>query len=216
MPDNVFKLGNYRYRPTTSSSKFFTLPVDFDQLDSGGYYTGATDSNVVVNSGFNDDIDNPIPQTFKSTKEKIKMIYSLEDCIKPFRPRSGINKASYFKNRHLGNSGANLAERPRYYMASRYDQFKYWTSYRTEFGQEYGVASSIRGSQYNIEDACPFVVYKENIPANRVVIKMQTHIGTENLGPFSSSIGSFSDPFYGETNQKTPSKWKIQFLMLMV
>jgi hypothetical protein len=41
---------------------------------------------------------------------------------------------------------------------------------------------------------------------------MQTHTGTENLGPFSSPTGSFSDPFYGELNQKVPSRWKIQFL----
>jgi hypothetical protein len=97
-------------------------------------------------------------------------------------------------------------------MPDKNDLFKYWTSYRTESGQEYGVASKVRGSQYDIEDACPFVVYKEKIPTNRVVIKMQTHTGTENLGPFSSSTGSFSDPFFGELNQKVPSKWKIQFL----
>ena len=41
---------------------------------------------------------------------------------------------------------------------------------------------------------------------------MQTHTGTQDLGPFSSSTGSFTDPFYGEVNQKVPSRWKIQFL----
>jgi hypothetical protein len=212
MPDNVFKLGNYRYRPTTPSSKFFTLPINFDQLDSGGYYTGATDSNVVVNSGFNDDINNPIPQTFKSTKEKIKMIYSLEDCIKPFRPRSGINKASYFKNRSLANSGASLAERPRYYMASRYDQFKYWTSYRTEDNSEYGIAKNITNGVYYIDDTAPFVVYKEQVPANRLIVKMQTNVGTVNLGPFTNGSTSTGDPFYGDVNKTTPSRWKIQYL----
>ena len=212
MPDNIFKLGNYRYRPTTSSSKFFTLPIDFDQLDSGGYYTGATDSNVVVNSGFNDDIANPIPQTFKSTKEKIKMIYSLEDCVKPFRPRSGINKASYFNSRFLANSGASLAERPRYYMASRYDQFKYWTSYRTEDNSEYGIAKNITNGNYYIDDTAPFVVYKEQVPANRLVVKMQTNVGTVNLGPFSNGAASSGDPFYGDVNKTTPSRWKVQYL----
>ena len=212
MPDNIFKLGNYRYRPTTSSSKFFTLPIDFDQLDSGGYYTGATDSNVVVNSGFNDDIANPIPQTFKSTKEKIKMIYSLEDCVKPFRPRSGINKASYFNNRFFSNSGARLAERPRYYMASRYDQFKYWTSYRTEDNSEYGIAKNITNGVYYIDDTAPFVVYKEQVPANRLVVKMQTNVGTVNLGPFSNGAASSGDPFYGDVNKTTPSRWKVQYL----
>jgi hypothetical protein len=212
MPDNIFKLGNYRYRPTTSSSKFFTLPIDFDQLDSGGYYTGATDSNVVVNSGFNDDIANPIPQTFKSTKEKIKMIYSLEDCVKPFRPRSGINKASYFNNRFLANSGASLAERPRYYMASRYDQFKYWTSYRTEDNSEYGIAKNVTNGVYYIDDTAPFVVYKEQVPANRLVVKMQTNVGTADLGPFKDGSKLIEDQFYGDVNKTTPSRWKIQYL----
>ena len=212
MPDNVFKLGNYRYRPTTPSSKFFTLPIDFDQLDSGGYYTGATDSNVVVNSGFNNDIENPVPQIFKPTKDKMKMIYSLEDCIKPFRPRSGINKASYFNNRFLANSGASLAERPRYYMASRHDQFKYWTSYRTEDNSEYGVAKNITNGNYYIDDTAPFVVYKDPVPANRLIVKMQTNVGTANLGPFSNGSRSIDDPLYGSANQTTPTRWKVQYL----
>jgi hypothetical protein len=212
MPDNVFKLGNYRYRPTTPSSKFFTLPIDFDQLDSGGYYTGATDSNVVVNSGFNNDIENPVPQIFKPTKDKMKMIYSLEDCIKPFRPRSGINKASYFNNRFLANSGASLAERPRYYMASRHDQFKYWTSYRTEDNSEYGVAKNITNGNYYIDDTAPFVVYKDPVPANRLIVKMQTNVGTANLGPFSNGSRSIDDPLYGSINQTTPDRWKVQYL----
>ena len=53
MPDNIQKLGNYRYRPTTSGSEYFTLPLTFDPLDSGNYYTGATDADVVVD----DDIE---------------------------------------------------------------------------------------------------------------------------------------------------------------
>jgi len=105
-----------------------------------------------------------------------------------------------------------MADRPRYYMPDKNDKFKYWTSYRTENGQEYGIASNVRGSQNSIEDACPFVVYKEKIPVNRVVVKMQTHTGTEDLGPFSSSTGTFADPFFGELNQQVPSKWKIQLL----
>ena len=129
MPDNIFKLGNYRYRPTDNTSQYFTLPNDFDSLDAGNYYTGATDADVVVDGGFE---DNNTPQSFTLTKDKLKLIYSLEDCLNPFRPRSGINKAAFFNNRSFSNSGAFLAQRPRYYMPSRYDQFKYFTSYRTE------------------------------------------------------------------------------------
>jgi hypothetical protein len=56
------------------------------------------------------------------------------------------------------------------------------------------------------------VVYKEPIPANRIVVKMQTHVGDLNLGPFGTESGSFDDPFFGNANKTTPVKWKIQYL----
>ena len=209
MPDNIFKVGNYRYRPRDNSSIYNTLPSTFDQLDEGNYYTGATDADVVVDGGFQND---GTPQQFTLTKDKMKMIYSLEDCLKPFRPRSGINKTLYMSGRYLANSGSDISERPRYYMPSRYDQFRYWTSYRTEDGNEYGVAKNISNGLYFIDDAVPFVVYKEQVPANRIVIKMQTNVGDVDLGPFTTSTGSISDPLFGEANKTTPSRWRVQYL----
>jgi hypothetical protein len=209
MPDNIYKLGNYRYRPTGSDVQYRTLPLTFDSLDEGNYYTGATDADVVVDGGFD---NSGVPQLFTSTKEKMKMIYSLEDCVKPFRPRSGINKASYFSNRYFANSGISLAERPRYYMASRYDQFRYWSSFRTEDNIERGIAKNVSNGLNYIDDAVPFVVYKEKVPANRLVVKMQTNVGTANLGNFTTSSGILPDPLYGATNKTTPVKWKIQYL----
>jgi hypothetical protein len=209
MPDNIFKLGNYRYRPTGTDVKFRTLPLTFDALDAGNYYTGATDADVIVDGGFT---NSNVPQLFKSTKEKINMLYSLEDCIKPFRPRSGINKASYFNNKYIANSGERLAERPRYYMPSRYDEFKYWSSFRTEDNVERGIAKNIVNGFNYIDDAVPFVVYKEKVPANRIVVKMQTNVGTANLGTMISQFGSLGDPLYGSSNKTTPVKWKIQYL----
>jgi hypothetical protein len=209
MPDNIFKLGNYRYRPTDNTSQYFTLPNDFDSLDAGNYYTGATDADVVVDGGFE---DNNTPQSFTLTKDKLKLIYSLEDCLNPFRPRSGINKAAFFNNRFFANSGASMAQRPRYYMPSRYDQFRYWTSYRTENNIERGIASIVSNDLHYIDDAVPFVVYKESVPANRLVVKMQTNVGDVDLGPFATSTGSIPDPLYGDTNRTTPARWKIQYL----
>jgi len=209
MPDNIFKLGNYRYRPTGSEVQYRTLPLTFDSLDVGNYYTGATDADVVVDGGFD---NSGAPQLFTSTKEKMKMIYSLEDCVKPFRPRSGINKASYFGNRYFANSGVSLAERPRYYMASRYDQFRYWSSFRTENNVERGIAKNVSNGLNYIDDAVPFVVYKEKVPANRLVVKMQTNVGTADLGNFIKDGKTFADPLYGATNKTTPLRWKIQYL----
>jgi hypothetical protein len=209
MPDNIFKLGNYRYRPTDNTSIFRTIPNTFDQLDSAGFYTGATDADVVIDGGYT---DNDTPQLFKSKKEKTNIIYSLEDCLKPFRPRSGINKASYFNNRFLSNSGTSMAQRPRYYMASRYDQFKYWSSYRTEDGIEHGIAKNKVGNLFYINDAAPFVVYKEQVPTNRLIVKMQTNVGTVDLGQVKTASSSIADPFYGATNKTTPTRWKVQYL----
>ena len=190
MPDNISKIGNYRYRSQEIDSQFLTLPNTFDNLDTGLYYTGATDADVTIDGGFKND---GTPQVFTSLKEKNKLIYSLEDCIKPFRPRSGINKAAFFKGKYLSNSGANLARRPRYYMPARDDQFKYWTSYRTENNIERGIAKIPVNGNYYIDDAVPFVVYKDSVPANRLIVKMQTHVGDINLGPFTDKTKDFED-----------------------
>ncbi len=209
MPDNTFKIGNYRYRPLGSNVQYRNLPIVFDPQDAGNYYTGATNSQITIDGGYQND---NTPQKFTLTKDKMNMIYSLEDCLKPFRPRSGINKPLYFNNRYLPNSGESIAERPRYYMPSRYDQFKYWTSYRTEDNVEHGIANNISNGLYYIDDTVPFVVYKNEVPTNRLVVKMQTNVGSVDLGPFTTSTGSLNDPFYGEANKTTPSRWKIQYL----
>jgi hypothetical protein len=209
MPDNIFKIGNYRYRQLDSNVQYRTLPIGFDPQDSGNYYTNATNSEMTIDGGYD---NNDTPQIFTLTKDKMNMIYSLEDCLKPFRPRSGINKPLYFNNRYLPNSGASMAERPRYYMPSRYDQFKYWTSYRTEENTEHGISNILSNGLNYINDSVPFVVYKEEVPANRIVVKMQTNTGSVDLGPFSNGATAFSDPFYGDSNKTTPSRWKIQYL----
>jgi hypothetical protein len=97
-------------------------------------------------------------------------------------------------------------------MPSRYDQFKYWTSYRTEESVERGIAKNKSNSLFYIDDAVPFVVYKNNVPTNRIVVKMQTNVGDVNLGPFKNGSAEFADPFFGATNKTTPSRWKIQYL----
>jgi hypothetical protein len=209
IPDNIFKIGNYRYRPNEIGDIYSNLPQSFDRLDIGDYYTDALRSNIVVDGGLTND---DTPQVFLSNKEKNDLFYSLEDCLAQFRPRSGINKSVYFPGKNIANSGSRLAERPRYYMPSRYDQFKYWTSYRTESGNEYGISNKILNSNFFIYDSVPFVVYKEKVPANRIIVKMQTNVGTADLGPFKTPSSTIPDPLYGDTNKTTPKKWKIQYL----
>lgn len=209
--DNVYMVGNYRYRPTDSGSSFYAITNTFSTLNTADY-EGATDADVVVDGGY---ADSQSPQTFLSIKEKEKMLFSLEDCLGKFRPRSGINKARYFPGRFTHHTTISMAKRPRYYMADKNDKFKYWSSFRTENGIERGISklNSVDGKKY-IDDAAPFVVYNNSIPVNRIVIKMQTNVADQdaNLGPFSNGLTTFADPLYGYSNQTTPVEWSIQGL----
>ena len=209
--DNIKTAGNYRYRPSNPESKYFGILNTFDEQDTGNFYTNATNADVLIDGGIDDD---GTPTTFLSAKQKEKLLYSLEDCFGKFRPRSGINKARYFEyNKYLHHSNSNMARRPRYYPGHKNDFFKYWSSYRTEDGIERGIANKLApGSNYYIDDVAPFVVYKNPVPTNKIVVKMQTNVGDIDLGPFSSSSGSFNDPLYGEENSTVPADWSIQYL----
>jgi len=209
--ENILKIGNYRYRPSEGPSSDYGLAVtSFDENDSGNFYTNATDADVVVDGGLEDDDETPI--LFTPKKEKERLLYSLEDCFGKFRPRSGINKLRYFPGKYTHFTNIDMIRRPRYYMSHKEDQFKYWSSYRTENGIERGIANKLINGQYFIDDASPFVVYKNILPANRLVVKMQTNVGDIDFGTFSGNGGTFNDPFFGDQNKTTPVKWKVQTL----
>lgn len=207
---NILQIGNYRFRPLdTEDTRYNFVAQSFSLNDEARYYTDATDADIVIDGGV-DDLQ--VPKTFLSKKEKEKLIYSLEDCFGKHRPRSGINKIRYFDDKFSHFSNSEMSDRPRYYMSDKDDGFKYWTSYRTEDGLERGVANQTVGGQHFIEDAAPYVVYKEPVPANRIVLKTQTNVGTVDLGPFSGPTGFFQDPFFGPDKQTTPIRWKVQYL----
>ena len=210
---NILTVGNYRYRPNDPASIYRTIPNTFvleNKDSSPAFYYGATDADVVVDGGID---DNDLPFKLIPKKEKLKLLYSLEDCLKPFRPRSGINKAIFKRSGiFLHNPNINMARKPRYYMADKNDPFKYWTSFRTENSIEYGTANKTINGRHAIEDTAPFVVYKNEVPANRLVVKMQTNIGDIDSGRYTNKSGSFVDPYFGELNQTTPSVWKVQVL----
>jgi hypothetical protein len=94
-----------------------------------------------------------------------------------------------------------------------------------------GIANELKSTgEYYIEDAAPFVVYDEPVPANRIVVKIQTHASDYDRGSFRKSTqGTVADPFYENpdnapiptnspplpltlVNQQTPMTWKIQYL----
>jgi hypothetical protein len=215
---NIDEIGNYYYNPAVGGLSN-TFAKETSQTSSPKYF-GATESNIGTVTGFSDDglTSNP----FVKVNEREKLLYSLEDCFGRFRPRSGINKLRYFNNGFTHHTYSNTAKRPRYYMASKDDKFKYWSSYRNKFDAtnkknvEYGIATTpVSGTTapYYIKDAVPFVTYKTPVPANRLVIKMQTNVGTEPLGSVVTSTRRVvQDPFYGTVNKTTPITWKVQVL----
>ena len=219
VPGNILKVGNYRYRPferlsdPANASIYAALQNSFDMLDEGGFYTGATDADIIIDGGYTDSTAE-VPAVFVSKKNKESLLYSLEDCLGRFRPRSGINKVRYLESagQYLHHANVNMFQRPRFYMSHKDDQFKYWSSYRTDGYSERGIASNLINQKHYIDDAAPFVVYKNAVPANKIIVKMQTGVGDIDLGPFQNNSGQFDDPFYGEVNKTVPERWTIQYL----
>jgi hypothetical protein len=221
---NISKIGNYKYRKT--DPQYSTPYGQFDSTDTGRYYDNGTNADAVITGG-NDSNNDPIFFTKKKIKEQL--YYSLEDCLGRFRPRSGINKLRYFdKAGQILQIGQSMSEdvsiiekRPRYYASDKDDIFKYWTSYKTEWDttekvlatRGYSSSTASIDGGYAIDDVAPFVVYKNSIAANKIVIKMQTNVGSVNLGVLKTSSGKVvNDPFYGDTNKTVPKKWKLQKL----
>ena len=197
---NIHKVGNYEVRNGNVSNES----------------DNATSSHTVISSQYYDpETDNPIQ--FVDNVKKMEMLYSLDECVSRNRPRSGINKPLYLgytgsdvaSAQYINNYGEYIMERPRYYMGSRYDTFKYWTSYRVdETGEERGISRE----DLTIDDVAPFVKYKNAVPANRVVVKMQTNVGTKDLGSMRYGDDVIPDPLYGMENATIPAQWRIDLL----
>jgi len=218
--ENIEKIGNYRYRPTVASpteANFGVVRSVYESTDAINAYTNATNADIVVDGGYNDDGDK---EYIVNTDIKMKSLFSLEQCFYKFRPRSGINKVINHSNRYIQGIESDMFQRPRYYFPSKDDNFKYWTSTREESVNGFatpkkrGVSVNSSGTYY-IDDAAPFIKYTDPIFANRIVVKMQTHVGSINKGTFKSGNATFSDPFYegasGE-NKRVPKEWRIQYL----
>jgi len=217
--DNIDEIGNYRNRPSvgnpngTANTTFAKETV----LTVSPSYYGATDSSITISGGYT---SADAALAFNSIQDKRKLLFSLQDCFGRFRPRSGINKAVFYStNTPINYSNQNIFDRPRYYLADKDDKFKYWTSFRTESNgtttpTERGISKTDGNSTptYYIDDAAPFVKYTYPIPSNRIIVKMQTNVGTFDAGTFADLGRTYSDPFYGASNKTTPVSWKIQTL----
>jgi len=209
--ESIERYGNYRYRKTTASSTYALLSSTYDAFDLEDFYTDATISyvqsqNIIDNS-------NQL-QIYQSREKNRELYFDLRECFDNFRPRSGINKVLWLESgKYIDN--IRSARRPRYYMASRDDYFKYWCSYRKEDGIERGISKSVDNTNvgYAIDDVSPFVVYKNNLPANRIVVKMQTNLAETALSQFRNSDGNLVNDVLGDrTKSSIPKRWSIEYL----
>ena len=216
--ENIEAIGNYKNRPIASNTAN-TLPdtwvfEDENTLEANRTWYGFTDYDTVIDGGFTDEGATPV--TFQSSNERQKSLLSLEDCFKRFRPRSGINKLRARDNGRyiLPVYSSSIFARPRYYPAGRNDNFKYWSSFRTVGTDSFGLSKT--GDPYLIQDAAPFVVYKNQIPTNKVVIKLQTNVSDIDSGALINPASpSNKDPFFIGSNinyKSTPKSWKVQKL----
>lgn len=210
--ENILTFGNYRYRPNeAASSIYFSLPNSFDPNDLGDYYTDGLVSSIESETLVD---QNDASLVFTTPEIDRQLYYDLKQCFNSFRPRSGINKPLFFDTyKYIDN--IKSARRPRYYMASRNDIFKYWNSFRIENSIERGISSRLDTTDigYTITDACPFVVYKEDVAANRIVIKMQTNLAETagaNIKDRDNNIQL--DPLGNRSVSSIPKRWSIQYL----
>jgi hypothetical protein len=209
--DKISNYGNYRYRPNGSNAQFLTIPNSYDSADAGDYYADALESSTVSSYAVD---NNEVPTIFTDIEKDRELYYSLKDCFRTFRPRSGINKPLWFNNKYI--DGIRSGTRPRYYMISRQDKFKYWNSYRKEIGVERGISSRVEtqeGIGYSIEDAVPFVVYNKELPTNRIVVKMQTNLADGDPITIRTQDGrQITDPLTDRNSSSIPKRWKVQYL----
>jgi hypothetical protein len=226
---NLDDFGNYRFRPDSASVVYRTLYPSYDFQDSASAYINALESNYI--SEYKTENPNE-PLTFSTRETNRELYFSLKDCIKPFRPRSGINKIVYFGTENIDNEqfvdSIRSGSRPRYYFCSRFDKFKYWNSFRKENGQDFGISSTSptfftsADPSYKIEDCAPFFTYKNEVATNRIVVKVQTNLGDpsgrgmngERLvqSNIRKNNKSIPDPLENVQKSSVPKRWKIQYL----
>jgi hypothetical protein len=209
--ETIERYGNYRYRKNDQSSPYSLITTSYDSFDLEDFYTDATKSYAQSEAYINNAGQ---LQTFSTPEKNRDLYFDLKQCFDQFRPRSGINKVLFLESgKYIDN--IRSARRPRYYMASRDDTFKYWCSYRKEAGVERGISKSIDSTNigYSIDDTAPFVVYKNTIPTNRIVVKMQTNLAESALSTFRNTDGGLVNDYLGDrTKSSIPKRWSIQYL----
>ena len=224
------------------SDKYGILNNSYDPEDDGYFYTEATDASVVIDGLYSDDNTPTLLKTKKQKEESLFSLESCFERFRPRsginKARYGVNtRYLHYSNSQLASRPRyympDKNDKFKYWSSFRAEPiYKYESEGQDLFGpsptstdsfgntlqgelfgySERGVSSQRSNQRYYIDDAAPFVVYKEDVPANRIVVKMQTNVGVVEIGSVGQSFSSISDPAFGFSNQTTPQRWRIQYL----
>jgi hypothetical protein len=148
--------------------------------------------------------------------------FSLSDCFTGLRPRSGILKlVAPFQKQQMYADDFTSVNRPRYYIPSINDEYKYWSSWNPIPGVNLGdpvrhiglsestpVVETGAHLAYPIRNAAPFVVYKEAVAVNKVTVKIQTGIGR-----IKNTLNAGRDPLSQPIRSTIPKSWRVQYLL---
>ena len=73
--ENIKNYGTYRYRPTSSASSiYYNLPLNYDRLDSGNFYTNSDESVYTFSNFVTGDLD---PILFESADVDRKLYHQV-------------------------------------------------------------------------------------------------------------------------------------------
>ena len=224
------------------SSKYGTITQTYDPEDTGYLYTGATNADIVIDGTYDEDDSPTFLKTVNEKEASLFSLENCFDRFRPRsginKARFGINsKYLHYSNEDLASRPryymADKNDKFKYWSSFRSEAiYKYQYSNNTvAYGEsptfidngvvkngvvssykERGISVQKQNNQFYIEDAAPFVVYKTPVPANRIVTKVQTNVGSVKLNDSFGPTGLISDPFYGDENKTTPVRWKVQYL----
>lgn len=137
-----------------------------------GVYSSGTDP---INTGKNVYLydDNSIKETDNS-----EYFSSIASIFEPLRPDPGIvllQKVGFISDiGFMKGSKINTAS-PRYYPFTKSRSYDYFNSGKyIKNGNSVGFSDKVSGA---IQNANPFVVYEDEFPTNKIVIKIQNHAG---------------------------------------
>jgi hypothetical protein len=175
--------------PSVDASYFVLSEININQyatIAKYGVYTDTVTTTYQDVTKFRTDVPkifyNGGSVTLEEEDTQRSKLYSLKDCFKPRRPRSGFAHLMYYSD--LPSFPIRFSKTDiekgyvRYYPSREDARFKYWSSATSETNTTTAITKGISSrtaasGAYPITEANPFVVYDKGYWCNKIVIKLQ-------------------------------------------